>query len=136
MLPTGDAIRRTLRAVLESAAIEPQHIGHVNTHGNSTREDDPAEAQAIRDVLGDVPVTAPKSFFGNLGPGSGMVELVVSLLALEHSAIPPTLNYEIPDPECPVQVVTDLRPSDRRAFIKLNHNTTGQSAAVVIAADS
>jgi 3-oxoacyl-[acyl-carrier-protein] synthase II len=134
MRPTGDAIRRTIRAAIEAADIEPQRIGHVNAHGNSTREDDPIEAQAIREVLGDVPVTAPKSFFGNLGPGSGMVELVISLLALEHGAVPPTLNYETPDPECPVNVVTDLMPTNRRSFIKLNHNTTGQAAAVVIAA--
>ncbi len=134
--PTGDAIRRTIRAALDTAGLEPGSIGHVNAHGNSTRQDDPIEAQAIRDVLGEVPVTAPKSFFGNLGHGSGMVELVVSLLALEHDAIPPTLNYETPDPECPVNVVTDLRSSDRSAFIKLSHNTTGQAAAVVVAPQS
>jgi 3-oxoacyl-[acyl-carrier-protein] synthase II len=130
--PTGDAIRRTIRAALEAARIEPRQVGHVNAHGNSTREDDPIEAQAIREVLGDVPVTAPKSYFGNLGPGSGMVELVISLLALEHGTVPPTLNYQTPDPECPVNVVTELRPADRRTFIKLNHNTTGQAAAVII----
>ena len=80
--PTGDAIRRAIRAALAAAGIEPGDIGHVNAHGNSTREDDPIEAQAIRETLGDVPVTAPKSYFGNLGQGSGMVELVVSLLAM------------------------------------------------------
>jgi 3-oxoacyl-[acyl-carrier-protein] synthase II len=134
--PTGDAIRRTIRAALEAAHIEPRQIGHVNAHGNSTREDDPIEAQAIRTVLGDVPVTAPKSYFGNLGPGSGMVELVISLLALEHGAMPPTLNYQTPDPECPVNVVTQLRPADRGTFVKLNHNTTGQAAAVIIEGES
>jgi 3-oxoacyl-[acyl-carrier-protein] synthase II len=131
--PTGDAIRRTIRAVLDAARIEPHRIGHVNAHGNSTREDDPIEAQAIREVLGDVPVTAPKSFFGNLGSGSGMVELVISLLALERAAVPPTLNYETPDPQCPVEVVTEMQSTDRSTFIKLNHNTTGQAAAVIIA---
>jgi len=132
--PTGKAIRRAIRAVLDAAGLEPHQIGHVNAHGNSTREDDPAEAQAIRDVLGDVPVTAPKSFFGNLGHGSGMVELCVSLLAMERVVVPPTLNYETPDPECPVNVVTDMQATDRATFIKLNHNTTGQAAAVVITA--
>jgi len=129
--PTGDAVRRTIRAALALADMEPSEIGHVNAHGNSTREDDSIEAQAIRDVLGNVAVTAPKSYFGNLGPGSGMVELVISLLALQHERVPPTLNYETPDPECPVEVVTDLQPTDRTSFIKLNHNTTGQAAAVV-----
>jgi 3-oxoacyl-[acyl-carrier-protein] synthase II len=130
--PTGDAIRRTLRAVLEATGLAPSQISYINAHGNSTREDDSIEAQAIRNVLGDIPVTAPKSYFGNLGPGSGMVELAVSLLALEHRAVPPTLNYQNRDPECPIEVVTELQPADAGAFIKLNHNTTGQSAAVVI----
>ncbi|MEX2309121.1 MAG: beta-ketoacyl-[acyl-carrier-protein] synthase family protein [Pirellulales bacterium] len=132
--PTGDAIRRAIRAALAAADLEPSAIGHVNAHGNSTREDDPAEAQAIRDTLGDVPVSAPKSFFGNLGHGSGMVELCVGLVAMQHGVVPPTLNYETPDPECPVNVVTELQPTGRPTFIKLNHNTTGQAAAVVISA--
>jgi 3-oxoacyl-[acyl-carrier-protein] synthase II len=130
--PTGSAIRRAMQAALDAAGLQSFHIGHVNAHGISTREDDPVEAQAIREVLGDVPVTAPKSYFGNLGHGSGMVELAVSLLAMGRGVVPPTLNYETPDPECPVNVVTDLRSTDRPAFVALNHNTTGQAAAVVI----
>ena len=96
--PTGDAIGRAIVAALELAGLEPADVGHVNAHGNSTLEDDAAEAQAIRRTLGDVPVTAPKSFFGNLGSGSGAVELAVSLLAIEQGVVPPTLNYETPDP--------------------------------------
>jgi 3-oxoacyl-[acyl-carrier-protein] synthase II len=132
--PTGDAIARAIRAALSAADFEPDDIGHVNAHGNSTREDDPIEAWAIRETLGDVPVTAPKSYFGNLGQGSGMVELVVSLLALSNDAVPPTLNYETPDPDCPVNVVTSLQQSQQPTFVKLNHNAMGQAAAVVIAA--
>ena len=63
-----------------------------------------------------------------------MVELAVSLLAMEHGVVPPTLNYETPDPECPVNVVTELQSTESAAFVKLNHNATGQAAAVVITA--
>jgi 3-oxoacyl-[acyl-carrier-protein] synthase II len=133
LLPDGDAIRRAIRAAMSTAGLESFQIGHVNAHGNSTREDDAVEARAIRQTLGDVPVTAPKSYFGNLGHGSGMVELVISLLALPQRVVPPTLNYSSPDPECPVNIVAELQPTDRSAFIALNHNTTGQAAAVVIA---
>src|SRR5690606_17241268 len=77
--PTGSAIRRAIRAALKAAACDASDIGHVNAQGNSTRDDDRIEAQAIREILGDVPVTAPKSYFGNLGHGSGMVELAFSL---------------------------------------------------------
>lgn len=130
--PTGDAIRRALRAALKSAGLSQNDIGYVNAHGLSTREDDPIEACAIREVLGKIPVTAPKSYFGNLGHGSGMVELAISLLALDEDAVPPTLNYETPDPECPVNVVTELQPADCRTFVKLSHNATGQAVAAVI----
>lgn len=130
--PTGRAIARAIRAALDVAGISPEEIGHVNAHGNSTLEDDAAEAQAIREVLGDVPVTAPKSYFGNLGPGSGMVELAVSLIGMQHGSVPPTLNYETPDPACPVNVVTEVEPIGSSNFIKLSHNSTGQAVAVVI----
>lgn len=130
--PTGDAIARAIRAALAAADMKPADIGHVNAHGNSTREDDPIEARAIRATLGDVPVTAPKSYFGNLGQGSGMVELVVSLLAMSKRVVPPTLNYEKPDVDCPVNVAAVAQPTKQPAFIKLNHNATGQAAAVVI----
>jgi 3-oxoacyl-[acyl-carrier-protein] synthase II len=133
MRPRGDAIRRAIEAALVIAQMKPHDIGHVNAHGNSTIDDDQAEAQAIRAALGDVPVTAPKSFFGNLGPGSGAVELAVSLLGVEHGAIPPTLNYKSRDPNCPVNVVTKLQPTERKTFIALNHNPSGAAAAVVIA---
>ena len=132
--PSGDAIRRAIQAALAAAKIESFHVGHVNAHGNSTREDDRAEARAIRAALGNVPVTAPKSFFGNLGHGSGAVELAVSLVALANGVIPPTLNFETPDPDCPVNVVAETRPAESRTFVKLNHNTTGQATAVVVTA--
>jgi 3-oxoacyl-[acyl-carrier-protein] synthase II len=133
-VPSGDAIRRSIQAALAAAKLESFHVGHVNAHGNSTLEDDPAEARAIRLALGNVPVTAPKSFFGNLGHGSGAVELAVSLVSLAHGVVPPTLNYETPDPDCPVNVVTEAQPVESRTFVALNHNTTGQATAVVVTA--
>ena len=96
----GTAIKATIRNSLRSAQLEPREIGHVNAHGLSTIDNDRAEAQAIKQILGDVPVTAPKSYFGNLGAGTGAVELAVSVMALQEGLIPATLNYERPDPAC------------------------------------
>lgn len=135
MRPSGDSIGRAIRSALELSGVPRDEIGHVNAHGLSTREDDAAEAQAIQATLGDLPVTAPKSFFGNLGPGSGMVELAISLIGMSHGAVPLTLNYETPDPECPVNVATDVQSAKASAFVKLSHNSTGQAAAVVITED-
>lgn len=129
---TGAAIRHALQAALESAELTPHDVGHVNAHGNSTHEDDPAEARSIQHVLPGVPVTAPKSFFGNLGPGSGAVELAVSLIALEHGQLPVTLNYRTRDPECPIEVVSQPREAGEKSFVALNHAPGGQSAALVV----
>ncbi len=127
-----DGVQRAIRAALRQARIEPGRIDHVNAHGLSTVSDDAAEAEAISQTLGDVPVTAPKSYFGNLGAGAGIAELAVSLLAVRHGSVPPTLNYQRPDPACPVTVIHGQSRSMRgEAFMKLNHSGTGQAAALL-----
>jgi 3-oxoacyl-[acyl-carrier-protein] synthase II len=133
----GSAARRALTDSLSRAGLQPSDISHVNAHGLSTIDDDHYEAQAIHEVLGDVPVTAAKSFFGHLGAGCGAVELVAALTALQIGEIPFTLNYEHPDPACPVDVVVGepRRPLDgliRRAVVKLSTSRLGYAAALVI----
>ncbi len=132
---SGQAIRSAIRRSLEEAHLTPQEVGHVNAHGLSTQLHDRAEAQAIHDVLGDVPVMAMKSYFGNLGAGSGAVELLGTLAALESGRVPRTLNYERPDPECPVNVVhgEPLAAAHPTAIV-LNQTLMGQSVAMVLAA--
>lgn len=132
--PTGQAIEKAIRLALHRAQVGPEELGHLNAHGMSTRHDDRIEAQAIHRTLSDLPVTAPKSYFGYLGAGSAAVELAASLLALEHQLLPPTLNYQQPDPECPVRVVGGgARPLGAPIFLKLSHAATGQAAALVVA---
>jgi 3-oxoacyl-[acyl-carrier-protein] synthase II len=127
------ALHRAIRGALRSAGIDPSEIGHVNADGLSTVEDDRREARAIRDCLGDVPVTAPKSYFGNLGSATGAVEMVASVLAFEAGVIPPTLNYERSDPECPVNVVAGLPLEVQRpTALLLNRAPTGQVVALVV----
>lgn len=130
----GGATRRAIGSALRSAHFRPADIGHVNAHGLSTIGDDRAEAQAVRSLLGDVPVTALKSYFGNLAAGTGAVEAVASVLALECGRVPATLNYERSDPACPVNVIagkslTGAKPT----ALLLNHSPMGQAVAMVIA---
>ena len=130
----GVAIRSAITKALRAARMDPADIGHVNAHGLSTIDDDRIEARAIRDTLGDIPVTAPKSFFGTLGSGAGAVEMAVSVLALGAGIVPVTLNYERPDPACPVNVVHgSLLTATKRTALLLNHTPMGQSAALVLA---
>jgi 3-oxoacyl-[acyl-carrier-protein] synthase II len=130
----GTAIRAVLAAALRRSGLGPGEIGHVNAHGLSSVADDRAEAQAIRAVLGDVPVTALKSLFGNLGSGAGAVEMAATLLAFEHGLVPATRNYEYPDADCPVNVIhcQPLAGAARTALL-VNRSPMGQSAAVVLA---
>lgn len=130
--PTGQAVRQAIDAALASSQLEPNDLAHVNAHGDSTVINDRVEAQAIADRLGDIPVTAPKSYFGNLGAGSGAVELAVSMLALARGMTPPTLNYEVPDPECPVNVATAIAPARSNTVLAINHRATGQAAALIV----
>ena len=81
-------------------------------------------------MLGDVPVTALKSYFGDLAAGSGAVELIGSVLARMHGQSPPTLNYDQPDPACPINVAHgSLHPLDKPAAIALNQSNTGQAGS-------
>lgn len=130
---TGSSLRQAIRTVCERAKLTPPEVGHVNAHGVSTVEMDRAEAKAIAAELGDVPVTAPKSFFGHLGAGGGVVELVASILGIERGLVPPTLNYATADPECPVNVVQGKPLEGRPATaVKVNLCSTGQAVAVAI----
>jgi 3-oxoacyl-[acyl-carrier-protein] synthase II len=132
------AFKNALSQALASAHIKPREVGHVHAHGLSTRRSDAEEAQAIAEVFGPpsehnaVPVVAAKSYFGNLGAASGMVELIASLLALNCGRLFRTLNYQEPDPECPVNVVAKDGVSAGDIFINVNASPQGQTSAVVV----
>jgi 3-oxoacyl-[acyl-carrier-protein] synthase II len=127
------AMEQAMHGCLLDATRQVTEIGHVNAHGLSTVAEDQAEAQAIRAVLGDVPLTAPKSYFGNIGAAGPVLELIASILGLDRDLIPPTMNYERPDPHCPVQVIHGVPAEGLRTnVIKLSYSTQGQTAAVLV----
>ena len=120
-------------AALEAAGIEPADVGHVNANGLSTIVEDRVEAEVIRARLGDVPVTATKSSFGNAGAAGGAMELAASVIGLGRGMIPPTLNYHSADPACPVSVVQGgPMAAGSGVILKLSAARTGQAAAAVL----
>jgi 3-oxoacyl-[acyl-carrier-protein] synthase II len=127
-----DALKRAVILALQNAGLTDKDVGHVNAHGASTVDHDRLEAQAIREVLPDVPVTAPKGFFGSLEAASGAMELAASVLAFRSGAVPVTLNYKEPDPECPLDVIHgDPRTRLPGVAVALNWTGFGQASAVV-----
>ncbi len=130
------AIANVLAKTLEAAAVEPRQLGHIHAHGLATRRSDIAEAQAIRDILGDsaanVPVTTAKGHLGNLGAGSGLVELIASIVALDRESLFPILNLETIDPECPIAAVPKSGISPGKCFVNLSVTPQGQASAVLV----
>ena len=130
------AMANALRATLTTAGATPEDVGHLQAHGLSTRSGDIEEARAINEVFGDrhdpLPVTALKSYVGNLEAGGGIVELISGVLALQHRRLFPILNYETPDPECPVAAVTNGGADPGRSCVNLNVTPQGQASAVMV----
>ena len=124
-------IESSLRIATEDAEMTTDQIGLVNASASGELEGDRFEAQAIRNVFGDIPVTAHKSNFGNLGPGTSVVELIGGLLVLKHQKIPPTINFKTADPHCPVNIVRQAEDLKQNSVIKTSYSATGQIATVV-----
>jgi 3-oxoacyl-[acyl-carrier-protein] synthase II len=107
--PTGAGAEAVLRRALAAAGLEPTAVGLIVAHGTGTRLNDSAESAAIARLLGaglgDVPVTAPKSAVGHTLGAAGAFGVAVGALAVRHGTIPPSLNYDTPDPECPLAIV-------------------------------
>jgi 3-oxoacyl-[acyl-carrier-protein] synthase II len=130
-----EALANVMRATLREAGLATDRVGHIHAHGLGTRCGDAEEARAIRRVFGEqadwIPVTAAKSYFGNLGAGSGVVELIASTLALRHNRLFPVLNYETPDPECRLNVVRTAVDAGN-CFLNLNVSPQGQASCVLV----
>ncbi|MEO1998717.1 MAG: beta-ketoacyl-[acyl-carrier-protein] synthase family protein, partial [Planctomycetaceae bacterium] len=135
----GRGLVRAIQAALQRADLTPADLGHINAHGKSTQRDDLVESRAYHQAFGrladQIPVTALKSYFGDFDAGSGAVELAGSLLALQHGQLPRTLNYEIPDPRCRLNVVRDepLKLTNRTG-LSVNRTKMGQSVAAIFRA--
>ncbi|HEY7066229.1 MAG TPA: beta-ketoacyl-ACP synthase II [Chloroflexota bacterium] len=115
----GEGAVRAMRLALKKARLEPHEIGYVNAHGTSTPLNDKLETQALKTVFGraarDVPISSTKSMTGHMLGAAGVVEAIVCVLAIRDGRIPPTINYENPDPECDLDYVPNVareRPVD------------------------
>jgi 3-oxoacyl-[acyl-carrier-protein] synthase II len=107
--PDGDGARRVMQRAIEDAGIRPDEIQYINAHGTSTELNDKTETQAIKAVFGDharrLAVNSTKSMTGHLLGAAGGLEAGISALALFHQTMPPTINYEFPDPDCDLDYV-------------------------------
>ncbi|RJR54614.1 MAG: beta-ketoacyl-[acyl-carrier-protein] synthase II [Desulfobacteraceae bacterium] len=110
--PGGEDGAMTMKLALQDAGIGIEEVDYINAHGTSTKANDLAETQAIKEVFGEyakrIPVSSTKSMIGHTIGAAGAIEAVASCLAIEHRIIPPTINHEHPDPECDLDYVPNM----------------------------
>jgi 3-oxoacyl-[acyl-carrier-protein] synthase II len=132
--PTGDGAVRAMHAALADAGISPSDIGYVNAHGTSTPPNDRVETLALKRVFGDqVPlVSSTKSMTGHTLGAAGALESVFSILAMQHSLVPPTINLDNPDPACDLDYVPNVaRKADIRYAMTNSLGFGGHNASLV-----
>jgi 3-oxoacyl-[acyl-carrier-protein] synthase II len=109
--PEGDGMIRVMQAALQDAGIAPEDVGYINAHGTSTVLNDKTESVAIQKVFGEhsgrLKISSIKSMIGHLLAAAGAMEMVSTVLSVQTGTLPPTINYEEPDPECPLDYVTN-----------------------------
>ena len=135
--PDGKPIIGCVRNALADAGMEPDQIDYINAHGTSTPENDKMEYLGISTVFGErtskIPVSSNKSMVGHTISAAGAVEAVFSLLTLEHQRIPPTINYDVPDPAIPFDVVPNkARDARVTAVMSNSFGFGGQNASLIL----
>jgi len=107
--PEGRGAYLSMQRALKSAGVESEEVDYINAHGTSTEFNDKIETMAIKNLFGqyayELPVSSTKSMTGHLLGAAGAVELIATLLSMQHQVIHPTINYENPDPECDLDYV-------------------------------
>ncbi|OQP05606.1 beta-ketoacyl-[acyl-carrier-protein] synthase II [Geobacillus sp. 46C-IIa] len=134
--PGGEGGVRAMRQALRDAGLQPEEIDYINAHGTSTEYNDKYETLAIKEVFGDhayqLAVSSTKSMIGHLLGATGAVEAIFSVLTIRDGIIPPTINYETPDPECDLDYVpNEARKQDVRAVLSNSFGFGGHNATLI-----
>ena len=132
----GEGAIRAMTWAMEDAGVTPEEIDYISAHGTSTKLNDTAETFSIKKAFGEqayrVPISATKSMIGHAFGAAGALESVACLEAMRHGVIPPTINYDNPDPECDLDYVpNEARRADVRVALKNSFGFGGQNACLV-----
>jgi len=132
--PGARLVKKAIIDSLKMAGLEPKDVDYINAHGTSTKLNDQAEAMAINEVFGDyrVPVSSTKSMVGHLIGAAGSAEALSCALSIERQLIPPTVNYETPDPEADLNIVTELTPANVNVVMNNSFGFGGHNAVMVL----
>jgi 3-oxoacyl-[acyl-carrier-protein] synthase II len=136
--PTGKHPARAMKMAMDDAGITPDEIDYINAHGTSTPIGDASETRVIKIALGEekarkTPVSSTKGATGHCLGGSGAIEAIISMLAVQRDVVPPTINYEVPDPECDLDYIPN-EAREWRTDVALSNNFGfgGHNACLVV----
>ena len=134
--PEGSGAASAMRLALEDAQIQPQEVDYINAHGTGTQLNDPIETKAIVHTFGEaaykLAVSSTKSVTGHLLGGASAVEAAITLMAMQHNMLPPTINLTTPDPECDLDYVPlTARPAEIRVAMSNGFGFGGHNASIV-----
>jgi 3-oxoacyl-[acyl-carrier-protein] synthase II len=132
----GAGMAQCMRTSITNAGLEPSQVDYINAHGTSTAYNDKFETQAVKSLFGDhaykVPMSSTKSMTGHLLGAAGGVEAIAAILALVDDRIPPTINYETPDPDCDLDYVPNTaRDAEVTVAMSNNYGFGGTNASLV-----
>ena len=135
--PEGRGAIGCMRMAIDDAGISAEQINYVNAHGTSTTVNDKVETRACREVFGEkadkVPVSSTKSMMGHLIAAAGVTEMIVCLMAIRDNVLPPTINYENPDPDCDLDYVpNEAREADVTYALNNSFGFGGQNISLVV----
>jgi 3-oxoacyl-[acyl-carrier-protein] synthase II len=135
--PEGQGATRAMRKAIEKAGVAPADVDYINAHGTSTRIGDVAETKAIKQVFGEhaheLAVSSTKSVHGHLLGGAGAMEAAACVLAIDRGMIPPTINYETPDPQCDLDYVPNVaRQKEVKVALSNSFGFGGHNACLVL----
>ena len=134
-LPSGESCIRAMRDALADAELRPEQIDYINAHASSTQLNDSTETMSIKQVFGEktaVPVSGTKGYYSHPLGATGAIEAVLATLALQHQWIPPTINYETPDPACDLDIVPNHGRAAKLNYVMSNSFGFGGINACVI----
>jgi len=135
--PEGRGAIACIALALKDAGLKPEDIGYINAHGTSTQVNDRVETVAIKQVFGThayrVPISSSKSMIGHLIAAAGAVELITCVLAMQRGGLPPTINYETPDPECDLDYIPNQAREKRVDHVLSNSfGFGGQNVSLIV----